>query len=58
MNNASVTDNGITMTYGLKTGPSPVPWNFATETGGTVITVSGSGAEQNVNIENVIITEK
>lgn len=57
-NNASVTDNGITMTYGLKTGPSPVPWNFATETGGTVITVSGSGAEQNVNIENVIITKR
>lgn len=55
-NNASVTDNGITYTYGLKTGPSPVPWNFAKETGGTVITISGRGSQQNVKIENTVIT--
>lgn len=55
-NNASVTDDGITYTYGLKTGPSPVPWNFAKETGGTVITISGHGTEQNVKIENTVIT--
>lgn len=57
-NNASVTDDGITYTYGLKTGPSPIPWNGATETGGTLITVNGAGENQNVNIENIIITEK
>ena len=51
-----VTDNGITYTYGLKTGPSPVPWNFAKETGGTVITISGRGSQQNVKIENTVIT--
>ena len=54
-NNASVTDDGITYTYGLKTGPSPVPWNFAKETGGTLITVSGKGENQTVNIENYVI---
>ncbi|MGN0539895.1 MAG: metallophosphoesterase [Candidatus Fimenecus sp.] len=54
-NNASVTYEGITMTYGLKTGPSPVPWNFAEETGGTLITVSGQGENQTVNIENIVI---
>lgn len=55
-NNASITDDGITYTYGLKTGPSPVPWNFAKETGGTVITISGHGSQQNVKIENTVIT--
>ena len=57
-NNASITYEGITMTYGLKTGPSPKPWNFATETGGTLITLNGQGAQQNVDIEHIIITEK
>ena len=57
-NNASITYEGITMTYGLKTGPSPKPWNFATETGGTLITLNGQGAQQNVEIEHIIITEK
>lgn len=54
-NNASVTYDGITYTYGLKTGPSPVPWNHAEETGGTLITVSGQGENQTVNIENIVI---
>lgn len=54
-NNASITYEGITMTYGLKTGPSPVPWNFAKETGGTLITISGSGANQAVDIEHIVM---
>ncbi|MCC8016777.1 MAG: metallophosphoesterase [Clostridiales bacterium] len=57
-NNASITYNGITMTYRLKTGPSPKPWNFATETGGTLITINGSGENQNVLIDNIIISQK
>lgn len=56
-NNASVTDDGITYTYGLKTGPSPVPWNFAKETVGTLISINGSGENQNVSIENYVINE-
>lgn len=56
-NTASITYDGITMTYGLKTGPSPVPWNYAKETGGTLITITGSGADQSVNIENFVINE-
>lgn len=53
-NNASVTYDGITMTYGLKTGPSPSPWNFAEETGGTLITISGKAENQKVNIEHIV----
>lgn len=56
-NNASITADGITYTYGLKTGPSPVPWNHAEETGGTLITLSGSGEHQSVSIENIVITQ-
>lgn len=55
-NNASITYDGITYTYGLKTGPSPKPWNFANETGGTLITISGSGENQAISIENTVIT--
>lgn len=54
-NNASVTYEGITMTYGLKTGPSPAPWNFAEETGGTLVTVRGSGTQQDVSIEHIVV---
>ena len=54
-NNASVTYKGITMTYGLKTGPSPVPWNYAKETGGTLITIAGAGEAQNVSIEHIVM---
>lgn len=56
-NNASITYQGITMTYGLKTGPSPRPWNFAEQTGGTLITIQGSGAEQAVTIEHIVDSE-
>lgn len=54
-NNASVTCDGITYTYGLKTGPSPVPWNFAKETGGTLITITGQNENQSVSIENIVM---
>ncbi|MGN0520722.1 MAG: metallophosphoesterase [Candidatus Fimenecus sp.] len=54
-NNASITYDGITYTYGLKTGPSPVPWNFAEETGGTLITINGNAENQTVNIEQIVI---
>ena len=51
-NNASVTYEGITYTYGLKTGPSPKYWNDADYYGGTVITLDQNGK---VFIENIII---
>lgn len=54
-NNASITEDGITYTYGLKTGPSPIPWNSATETGGTLVTLDQNN---NVKIEHVIINSK
>lgn len=56
-NNASVTADGITYTYGLKTGPSPVPWNYAKETGGTLITIKGEGQNQNVSIDNIVMND-
>lgn len=56
-NNASITYEGITMTYGLKTGPSPAPWNGAEQTGGTLVTVTGSGEKQTVSIEHIVITD-
>lgn len=57
-NNASITYDGITMTYGLKTGPSPVPWNFAKETGGTLITITGSADNQTVDIEHIVMNDE
>lgn len=54
-NNASISYDGITYTYGLKTGPSPVPWNYAKETGGTLITATGSQESQTVDIEHIVI---
>lgn len=56
-NSASITYDGITMTYGIKTGPSPVPWNYAKETGGTLITVKGSADSQSVNIEHIVMNK-
>lgn len=54
-NNASVTRDGIVMTYGLKTGPSPAPWNSAEETGGTLITVrTSSESAAQVSVEHVV----
>ena len=57
-NDASVTYDGITMTYGLKTGPSPAPWNNATEMGGTVITLGNADSDYAVSFENIVITKK
>ena len=51
-NNASITYEGITYTYGLKTGPSPKYWNDATAYGGTLIRLDPNGA---VYIDNMVI---
>ncbi|NMP38336.1 MAG: hypothetical protein GX051_09515 [Clostridiales bacterium] len=55
-NTASLTFEGITMTYALKTGVSPKPWNFAEQTGGTLITLTTADGEVNTDIENIVIT--
>lgn len=55
-NNASVSYDGITMTYGLKTGPSPAPWNNAEQTGGTLVTIRSTGEAQAVEIEHIPIS--
>lgn len=54
-NNASLTYDGITMTYGLKTGPSPAPWNSAEETGGTLITIGNADADYAVSVEHIVL---
>ena len=54
-NNASVWYEGITMTYGLKTGPSPAPWNHAKKTGDTLITLKGHDENQSVSVEHIVI---
>lgn len=38
-NDASMTYQGVRMTYGVKTGPSPHQWNDAVAYGGTLITI-------------------
>lgn len=52
-NDASVTYEGITMTYGLKTGPSPEPWNDAEQTGGTVISISNADENYAVDLRHI-----
>lgn len=54
-NDASITVDGITYTYGLKTGPSPAPWNFAEHTGATVITIGNAENNYAVSMENVVM---
>lgn len=54
-NNAVITYEGITMAYGMKTGPSPAPWNFAEETGGTVITIHTENGSAFADIEHISI---
>jgi hypothetical protein len=56
-NNASVTADGITYTYGLKTGPSPAPWNNAEQTGGTLVTIGGEAKSPTVAIEHVPVNQ-
>ena len=53
-NNASITYDGMTMTYGLKTGPSPAPWNDAEEYGGTLITIGNASDNYKVSIEHIV----
>lgn len=50
-NDARITVDGVTLSYGLKTGPSPRPWNSAKEYGGTVITIGDDG----VSVRNEVV---
>lgn len=50
-NDARITVDGVTLSYGLKTGPSPRPWNSAKEYGGTVITMGDGG----VSVRNEVV---
>lgn len=52
-NDASITYEGMTMTYGLKTGPSPRPWNEAERYGGTLITIGNASDDYKVSIEHI-----
>lgn len=54
-NTASVTADGITMEFGLKTGPSPAPWNGAEHTGATVVTIGNSNSGYAVSTEQIIM---
>ena len=42
-NDARITVDGVTLSFGLKPGPSPRPWNSAKEYGGTVIAIGDGG---------------
>lgn len=53
-NNASLTYEGMRYTYGLKTGPSPKPWNGATEYGCTMITLKNASDNYKVDIEHKV----
>lgn len=55
-NDAVITADGITYAFGLKTGPSPKPWNGAEHTGATLITISSKAENQVLDFENIIIT--
>lgn len=54
-NDAAITVDGITMQYGLKTGPSPAPWNDAEHMGATVVTIGNADADYAVTRENIIL---
>lgn len=54
-NNAVITYEGVTMAYGMKTGPSPAPWNFAEETGGTLVTIHTEGSNAAASVEHVVL---
>lgn len=53
-NNAVVTYEKITMAYGMKTGPSPAPWNDAEQTGGSIITIHTENGIAFAGIEHII----
>ncbi len=54
-NNAVITYEGVTMAYGMKTGPSPAPWNFAEETGGTLVAIHTEGSNAAASVEHVVL---
>ena len=54
-NDAAITYEGIDMVYGLKTGPSPKPWNGADHTGGMVITIGNRDTNYAVSYEQVVL---
>lgn len=54
-NDASVLYQGIRMTYGVKVGPSPKPWNDAVHYGATMITISADN--QKVKTEQMKFDE-
>lgn len=54
-NNAVITYEGVTLAYGMKTGPSPAPWNFAEETGGTLVTLHTEGSNAAASVEHVVL---
>lgn len=54
-NNAVITYEGVTMAYGMKTGPSPAPWNSAEETGGTLVTIHTEGSNAAASVEHVVL---
>lgn len=51
-NSASIVYEGIRLTYGMKTGPSPKPWNDAVDYGGTMITVKDGSKD--VTVEHIV----
>lgn len=52
-NSATITYEGVRLSYGVKTGPSPEPWNDAVEYGGKLITIKdGTNA---IELENIIV---
>lgn len=53
--NAHITVDTITFAYGLKTGPSPAPWNGAEYTGATIVTIGNADSDYKVSTENIII---
>lgn len=54
-NNAVIKYKGVTLAYGMKTGPSPAPWNFAQKTGGSVITIHTENENATASIEHIAI---
>lgn len=53
-NDASIKYEGINLTYGLKSGPSPAPWNNAEKYGGTTIVINGESTNYSIDIVHEI----
>lgn len=54
-NDAAITYEGIDMVFGLKTGPSPRPWNDAEHMGGMVITIGNADRNYAVAYEQIVL---